>query len=382
MQIYRHYADYLIKRAMSDLGSMDNFLRHVLFTDSLWRSKLLGQDKDIRSLEGLFQREDLNKAIKQETLDGGILFYNARVIIEGENSISVEDIYQLLRQEAAVLEPGEKRLPLIAVIISLADSYIHRVDQGSYPFLEVTNILGPKTFIGFASINLYLIDSGFYEKYFENLFQSWTQGKVEDILNRSFSSLLLSYWVRRLWLEKDRSGQVKDRLEALKRFLDNIWQTARYSSIFYETFVLFRQELPDLADYFDQGGVKMKSFVDSMPKAAREIYEEVLVTPVIKEYGEKLKQVELERVIERERERAERERAEWAEREREHERAEKELIATCQQVVLNKFPDIPAKLLLAINQMNFSKCNQLLRELGTVSDVQGFEAILEKLSKL
>jgi len=83
MAAYRHYADYIVKRAMSDLGSIDDFLRHVLFTDALWQRRVMGFGKEIRGFEGTLQREDLNKAIKQETLDGGFLFHNARVIVEG-----------------------------------------------------------------------------------------------------------------------------------------------------------------------------------------------------------------------------------------------------------------------------------------------------------
>ena len=312
MQVYHHYADYLIKRAMSDLGSMDRFLRYVFFTDFLWQQKVLGVDKEITSFEGALQRENLNKAIKQETLDGKVSFGNTKIIIEGENSISVEDIYQLLRQEAAVLEPRRKRKPLIAMISSLADSPIHRIDKKSCPFLEITNILGPKTFIGFASVNLYLIESDFYREYFKSLFESWSQDEVENILNGSFSSLLFGYCVRRLWLGKAD----KDQLGSLKCFLNNIWKRAEYSSLFYETFILFRKEMPELCHYFDEGEVKMKSFVDTMPPEARRVYEDVLVKPVIKEYGEKLRQVELEKKMvegEREKERLERER----ERERE-----------------------------------------------------------------
>jgi hypothetical protein len=66
MPAYRHYADYLIKRAMSDLGSMDDFLRYVLFSDALWQQKVIGFGKAIREFEGPLQREDLNKAIKQK----------------------------------------------------------------------------------------------------------------------------------------------------------------------------------------------------------------------------------------------------------------------------------------------------------------------------
>ncbi len=65
MPEYRHYADYIVKRAMSDLGSVDDFLRYVLFTDSFWQQKLIGVSKDIQGFEGPMQREDLNKAIKQ-----------------------------------------------------------------------------------------------------------------------------------------------------------------------------------------------------------------------------------------------------------------------------------------------------------------------------
>ncbi len=53
MEAYRHYPDYLIKKAMSDLGSVEAFLRYVLFADSLWKPKVLGLDKNIKGLEGL-----------------------------------------------------------------------------------------------------------------------------------------------------------------------------------------------------------------------------------------------------------------------------------------------------------------------------------------
>ena len=269
--------------------------------------------------------------------------------------------------------PRERRMALIAVIISLSDSYIHRINQRPYAFLEITNILGPKTFIGFASINLYLIEAGFYERYFESLCKEWSEVEVEKILNRSFSSLLFSYWIRRLWLERDKVKEATDRLEALKGLLNTIWSTTTYTSVFYEALVFFKQQLPDLVDYFDEGGIKMKSFVDTMPKAVRDIYEEVLVRPVVKKYGEKLRQVELEKKLEVERERAERERAE-------RERAEKELRATCLQAVANKFPDISAKALLTINQLSFSQCNKLLIELGVIADVHNYELFLKKLS--
>ena len=369
MPEYRHYADYLIKRAMSDLGSMDDFLRHVLFTDSLWQQKVIGFGKDIRGFEGTLQREDLNKTIKQETLDGGFLFHNARVIIEGEDVLSVEDIYQLLRQEAAVLEPGQTRKALVGVIISLAVSPIHRIEKKPYPFLEITNILGPRTFIGFAAINLYLIDVDYYQDYFGSLSQNWSQTEVEFVLDRSFGSLLLSYWARRLWLGKDNLQDAKGRLEALKGFLDTIWNKTQYGRIFYETMVLFK-DLPDLAHYFDEGGLKMKSFADTMPESTRKIYEEVLVAPVVKrltqEYGEKLKQVELER--------------EKTEAKLERKKAEKEeLRATCQQVIFNKFPDISGGALVAVNQFSFSQCNQLLRGLEKMRDAQECEAFLKSL---
>jgi hypothetical protein len=376
MPAYRHYADYLVKRAMSDLGSMDDFLRHVLFTNSLWERKVMGFGKEIRGFEGTLQREDLNKAIKQETLDGGFLFHNARVIIEGEDSISVEDIYQLLRQEAAVLEPGQTRKALVALIISLSDSPIHRIDKKPCPFLEITNILGPKTFIGFASINLYLIDVDFYENYFASLSRNWSQAEVERVLDRSFGSLLLSYWARRLWLVKDSVQGVIGRLEALKGFLDTIWNETQYGRIFYETMVLFK-DLPELAQFFDEGGLKMKSFADTMPEPTRKIYEEVLVAPVIKQYEEKLKQGELEK--ERIEAELEKEKA-AAELEREREKAEKEeLRATCQQVIFNKFPDISGGVLVAVNQLNSSQCNQLLRGLDKIRDAHECEAFLKNL---
>jgi hypothetical protein len=375
MPAYRHYYDYLIKRAMSDLGSMDDFLRHVLFTDSLWQRKVIGFGKDVREFEGTLQREDLNKAIKQETLDGGFLFHNARVIIEGEDSISVEDIYQLLRQEAAVLEPGQTRKALVALIISLSDSPIHRIDKKPCPFLEITNILGPKTFIGFASINLYLIDVDFYENYFGSLSQNWSQAEVECVLDRSFGSMLLSYWTRRLWLGKNKVQGVMGRLDALKGFLDNVWDKTQYGRIFYETMVLFK-DLPELAQFFDEGGLKMKSFADTMPEPTRKIYEEVLVAPVVKrlsqEHGEKLKQVELER------EKAEA-KLEKTEAELEKEKAEKDLRATCQQVIFNKFPDVSAGALVAVNQLSFSQCNQLLRGLEKFRDAHECEAFLKNL---
>jgi hypothetical protein len=403
MAAYRHYADYIVKRAMSDLGSMDDFLRHVLFTDALWQQRVMGFGKEIRGFEGTLQREDLNKAIKQETLDGGFLFHNARVIIEGEDSISVEDIYQLLRQEAAVLEPGQTRKALVALIISLSDSPIHRIDKKPCPFLEITNILGPKTFIGFASINLYLIDVDFYQDYFASLSRNWSQAEAERVLDRSFDSLLLSYWARRLWLVKDKAQEAMSRLDALKGFLDTIWNKTQYGRIFYETMVLFK-DLPELAQFFDEGGLKMKSFVDTMPEPTRKIYEEVLVAPVVKRYEEKLKREELERerieaelekekaaaalekekaaaALEKEKAAAalEKERA-AAELEREREKAEKEeLRATCQQVIFNKFPDISGGALVAVNQLNSSQCNQLLRGLDKIRDVHACEAFLKNL---
>jgi hypothetical protein len=365
MPEYRHYADYLIKRAMTDLGSMDDFLRHVLFSNSLWQQKVMGFGKDIRGFEGSLQREDLNKAIKQETLDGGFLFHNARVIIEGEDALSVEDIYQLLRQEAAVLEPGQKRKALVALIISLADSPIHRIDKKPCPFLEITNILGPRTFIGFAAINLYLIDLDFYQGYFASLSQDWSQAEVECVLDRSFSSLLLSYWAKRLWLGKDNDQEAMGRIESLKGFLDTIWNKTQYGRIFYETMVLFK-DLPELAHYFDEGGLKMKSFADTMPEPTRKIYEEVLVAPVVKrltqEYDEKLKQAEMEK------------------EKIELERAEKEIRATCQQVIYNKFPDVSGGALVAVNQLSFSQCNQLLRGLEKIKDAHDCEAFLKNLT--
>ena len=167
------------------------------------------------------------------------------------------------------------------------------------------------------------------------------------------------------------------------------------SSIFYETFVLFKEELAQLCNYFDEGGVRMKSFVDTMPKEARRIYEEVLVKPVIKEYSEKLRQIELEKEraekqkerAEKHKERAEREKErEKAERERERERAErereraeKELRMTCQEVVANRFPDISSSALMAVNRLSFSKCNQLLKELDRISDAHECEAFLKSL---
>jgi hypothetical protein len=335
------------------------------------------------------QREDLNKAIKQETLDGGFLFHNARVIIEGEDSISVEDIYQLLRQEAAVLEPGQTRKALVALIISLSDSPIHRIDKKPCPFLEITNILGPKTFIGFASINLYLIDVDFYENYFASLSWNWSQAEVECVLDRSFGSMLLSYWARRLWLEKDKSQEAMGRLEALKGFLDTIWNKTQYGRIFYETMVLFK-DLPELTQFFDEGGLKMKSFVDTMPEPTRKIYEEVLVAPVVKVYEEKLKREELER--ERAEAKLEKTEAELEkgrieaklEKERieaklEKEKVEGNLRTTCQQVILNKFPNISGGALMAVNQLSFSQCNELLRGLDKIRDVHECEAFLKDL---
>jgi hypothetical protein len=385
MEQYRHYADYLIKMAMSDGVSVDYFLRYVLFTDSLWQPKTLGLGKRIQELEGPWQRVNLNKVIKQETLDGGLLFDNARIIIEGESSLSAEDIYQLMRQEAAALKPGERRLPLIAVIISLARSPIHLIHKKACPFLEVTKILGPKTFIGFASINLYSIDLAFYQDYMREFFQDWSQEKAEYILNRSFSSLLLGYCARQLWLRKDSDSDLSDKLKALNGFLERTWKKAAYAHVFYETLFFFRKDLPDLYNYFDEGGKKMKSFADTMPKDLRELYEEVLVTPVIKEYQEKLKHLELEKERaerEMEKERAEKE-MERAEKEMEKERAGKEegeLRGTCQVVISHRFPDISTGALVSINQLSFSGCSHLLRELEKISTVHDCEILLKNLA--
>jgi len=397
---YRHYADYLVKKAMSDPGSVDDFLRYTLFTGSLWQKKLIGARERFREFKGLLERGDQNKAIKRETLDGGFRYQNAEIIIEGEKSLAVEDIYQLLRQEAAVLEPGKKRKSLIAIIISLTDSPIHRLKKKPCPFLQITDILGPKTFIGFASINLYLIESGFYQGYFKSLWQNWSQAEVKRVLDSSFGSLLLSYWARRLWLDQDHDQQAMGRLEALKGFLADIWDKTGYGRIFYETMVLFK-DLDDLVNFFDEGGLKMKSFADTMPKYTRKIYEEVLVAPVVKrlkeefkeeklrltqEYGEKLKQVKKEKErekAEKEREKAEKER-EKAEKEREKaekEKAEveKEIMATCQRLIVNKFPDISGSALVAVNQLSFSQCNQLLMELDKIRDVHECEAFIKNL---
>jgi len=152
------------------------------------------------------------------------------------------------------------------------------------------------------------------------------------------------------------------RLDALKGFLDIIWNKTQYGRIFYETMVLFK-DLPELVQFFDERGLKMKSFVDTMPEPTRKIYEEVLVAPVVKRYEEKLKQEEMERELEREREKAEKE----------------ELRATCQQVIFNKFPDISGGALMAVNQLNFSQCNQLLRGLEKIGDVHECEAFIKNL---
>lgn len=379
MEQYRHYADYLVKMAMSDGVSVDYFLRYVLFTDSLWQSKILRLGKRVQGLEGPWQRVNLNEVIKQETLDGGLLFDNVKIIIEGESSLSAEDIYQLMRQEAAALKPGERRLPLIAVIISLARSSIHLIQKKDCPFLEVTKILGPKTFVGFASINLYSIDLAFYQEYMKEFFQDWSQEKAEHILNRSFSSLLLGYCVRQLWLRKEGDSDLSDRLSALNGFLERIWKKAAYAHIFYETLGFFRKDLPDLYNYFDEGGIKMKSFIDTIPEGTREIYEAVLVTPVIKEYQERLKHLEMEKEMER----AEKE-MERAEKEKEKQRAEKEedeLRKTCECVVSHKFPDISAIALVSINQLSFSDCSFLLRELEKISNVHDCESFLKNLSE-
>jgi len=168
-----------------------------------------------------------------------------------------------------------------------------------------------------------------------------------------------------------------------------IWNKTQYGRIFYETMVFFK-DLPELAHFFDEGGLKMKSFADTMPEPTRKIYEEVLVAPVVKrltqEYGEKLKLVELERERERAEATLERERAEArleierAETKLEMERAEKEeLRATCQQVIFNRFPDISAAALVAMNQLSFSQCNQLLRGLEKIRDAQECEAFLRDL---
>ncbi|MEW6381622.1 MAG: hypothetical protein AB1611_18750 [bacterium] len=404
MEQYRHYADYLIKMAMSDAASVDHFLRYVLFTDSLWQPRIIRLGKRVQGLEGPWQRVNLNEVIKQETLDGGLLFDNVRIIIEGESSLSAEDIYQLLRQEAAALKPGEKRLPLIAVIISLARSSVHLIRKKAHPFLEVTKILGPKTFIGFASINLHSIDIAFYQEYMRELFQDWSLKKAEHILNGSFSSLLLGYCVRQLWLRKDTDNDLSDKLGVLKGFLERIWKKAAYANIFYETLGFFIKDLPDLYNYFDEGGIKMKSFIDTIPKGTREIYKEVLVTPVVKEYQEKLKQLKMEKKRaekekkraekerertekEMERERAEKER-ERTEKEMERERAEKErekekseLQKTCQLVVSHRFPDIPAASLMSISQLSFSDCSHLLRELEGISNAHDCEILIENLCK-
>jgi len=109
---------------------------------------------------------------------------------------------------------------------------------------------------------------------------------------------------------------------------------------------------------------------------------------MLKEYEEKLRLVELEKErAEKEREKAERER-EKAEREREkaerekaeREKEERELKMTCQEAVINRFADISTKALISINKLNFSECNQLLKELNKMDKVGDCEALLEKLS--
>jgi chromosome segregation ATPase len=165
--------------------------------------------------------------------------------------------------------------------------------------------------------------------------------------------------------------------------------------------VLFR-DLPELAQFFDEGGLKMKSFVDTMPEPTRKIYEEVLVAPVVKVYEEKLKQAQMEKTeakLERERIEAELEKTEAElekteaelekteaelEKERieaklEKEKVEGNLRTTCQQVILNKFPNISAGALMAVNQLSFSQHNQLLRGLDKIRDVHECEAFLKNL---
>ncbi|MEW6380300.1 MAG: hypothetical protein AB1611_11935, partial [bacterium] len=111
----------------------------------------------------------------------------------------------------------------------------------------------------------------------------------------------------------------------------------------------------------------------------RKIYEEVLVAPVIKKYEEKLQQVEMERERERiEKAEAELER-EKLEAEIEREKAEKEIRATCQQVIFNKFPDVSGGVLVAVNQLSFSQCNQLLRGLEKIKDAHDCEAFIKNL---
>ena len=186
------------------------------------------------------------------------------------------------------------------------------------------------------------------------------------------------------------------RLEALKGFLDKIWEKARYSAIFYESIKFFDKELPKLASYLDDGGARMKSFVDSMPEATREIYKEVLVKPVVKMYEIKLKEIELEvqeKIAEKERsekeraierERAEKERAiekERAEKERaEKEKIESALKMTCQEAVAEKFPDISPMALLLINKLEFMKCNQLIRQLNSLANANECEKFLQQLT--
>jgi len=51
MQQYNHYADYLIKRAISDINSIDQFLRYALFSDWLWERKVVGEVKNIKYLK-------------------------------------------------------------------------------------------------------------------------------------------------------------------------------------------------------------------------------------------------------------------------------------------------------------------------------------------
>jgi hypothetical protein len=152
------------------------------------------------------------------------------------------------------------------------------------------------------------------------------------------------------------------------------------------------QDLPDVAHFFNKGGVKMKSFADTMPEPTRKIYEEVLVAPVVKrltqEYGEKLKQLEMERETEREKTEANlirietkliKQRIEKEKAGAEMDRAEKEIRATCQQLIFNKFPDVSGGVLVAVNQLSFSQCNQLLRGLEKVKDVHDCGAFLKNL---
>jgi len=71
----------------------------------------------------------------------------------------------------------------------LARTVLRGVGAGNSPRLP-ENILGPKTFIGFASINLYLIDVDFYQDYFASLSLNWSQAEVECVLDRSLKTVI------------------------------------------------------------------------------------------------------------------------------------------------------------------------------------------------